>query len=582
MDVVNDAKSPEEDDEDLLRLTDDDDNGTTADIDTDNLDILKEIDSYCESSDGHDEGDETVLLAAVEKEEGKSDDETALLTEDSGKEKEKCIDTNTSINFKPPASSTPHRPSTSNFVSSLTPLAPIVEEEEEDYSILYEGLEGEEEDQEYQTLHLDQLNENLDFSLLYSDEEGEDESNDATIKEENNVEHSDLLESDGKKSELTAKKAVKKNEPIKNEIASSKKKPGGQNKEDSNIFLRKSIWKVREEYYKKAVKLWKMTSKTIPNVGDRKLRMPLIYKDKNGKIIGGESPEEWADKHHPKWEEYHRMSLEQYGAFIHHKWNWNTSIDLTRNLTKFGQRSVPSQQQKRNQRLGGDRKDKKSRDYRNLAAETDYVVEAIDQNAIIDVLLNKVGCDESNDRYGREEVSSSSSRLAQDVITSNCKFCTVICHCSPGRRLKRPYEGEAFDEPTVKSEKLLRLENVHEEIRDGLNCHVANFSTMSNADNKRVYSQVGVNVIASTNEAFELFNNYRKSNTDVPNFTREQVRELLSVELTQDKFTHVYRNPYATGNDSEEEVSDDDDDDEKDTNEENAKEDWSQSKLENY
>ena len=279
------------------------------------------------------------------------------------------------------------------------------------------------------------------------------------------------------------------------------------------------------------------------------------------------------------------MSLEQYGAFIHHKWNWNTSIDLTRNLTKFGQRSVPSQQQKRNQRLGGDRKDKKilSRDYRNLAAETDYVVEAIDQNAIIDVLLNKVGCDESNDRYGREEGGggggSSSSRLAQDVITSNCKFCTVICHCSPGRRLKRPYEGEAFDEPTVKSEKLLRLENVHEEIRDGLNCHVANFSTMSNADNKRVYSQVGVNVIASTNEAFELFNNYRKSNTDVPNFTREQVRELLSVELTQDKFTHVYRNPYATGNESEEESDDDDSDAD---NKEEAEEDWSQSKLENY
>merc|ERR1712062_660400 len=146
-----------------------------------------------------------------------------------------------------------------------------------------------------------------------------------------------------------------------------------------------------------------------------------------------------------------------------------------------------------------------------------------------------------------------------------------------GRRLKRPYEGEAFDEPTVKSEKLLELENVHEEIRDGLNCHVANFSTMSNADNKRVYSQVGVNVIASTNEAFELFNNYRKSNTDVPNFTREQVRELLSVELTQDKFTHVYRNPYATGNESEEESDDSDGD-----NKEEAEEDWSQSKLENY
>ena len=297
-------------------------------------------------------------------------------------------------------------------------------------------------------------------------------------------------------------------------------------------------------------------------------------------------------QHHPKWEEFSRLCSEQYGAFIHHKWNWNTCIDLTRNLTKFGQRSVSSlaaSQQKRNQRLG-DRKDKKmSRDFRNLAAESD-LVEAIDQNGIIDVLLNKVGCEESsndNGGDGREGgVGSSSSRMAQDLITepnmTNCKFCTVICHCSPGRSLKRPYVGNEVPEPSVKSEKLLRLENVHEEIRDGLNCHVANFSTMSSADNKRVYSQVGVNVIASTNEAFELFNNYRKNNTDVPNFTREQVRELLSVELTQDKFTHVYRNPYATGNDSEEEVSDDDDDDEKDTNEENSKEDWSQSKLENY
>ena len=61
-------------------------------------------------------------------------------------------------------------------------MPPILEDEEEDYSILYEGVEGLDEldqDQEYQTLHLDQLNDDLDFSLLY---DGEDND---TITEEN-------------------------------------------------------------------------------------------------------------------------------------------------------------------------------------------------------------------------------------------------------------------------------------------------------------------------------------------------------------------------------------------------------------
>ena len=83
---------------------------------------------------------------------------------------------NTSINFEPPASSTPSRPSTSSVATSVLP--PILEDEEEDYSILYEGDELD-QDQEYQTLHLDQLNDDLDFSLLY---DGEDND---TITEEN-------------------------------------------------------------------------------------------------------------------------------------------------------------------------------------------------------------------------------------------------------------------------------------------------------------------------------------------------------------------------------------------------------------
>ena len=34
----------------------------------------------------------------------------------------------------------------------------------------------------------------------------------------------------------------------------------------------------------------------IPRLNDRRLRMPMIYKNASGKIIGGEGPEEWADK----------------------------------------------------------------------------------------------------------------------------------------------------------------------------------------------------------------------------------------------------------------------------------------------
>ena len=107
----NDTQSPEDDDEDLLRLSDGDENSTTVDIDPDNLDILKEIDSYINAE--QDEGDETVLLAVVDKEKEKCDDD--LLARVDEKEKVEGIDTNTSINFEPTTISTPHRPSTSKF-----------------------------------------------------------------------------------------------------------------------------------------------------------------------------------------------------------------------------------------------------------------------------------------------------------------------------------------------------------------------------------------------------------------------------------------------------------------------------------
>ena len=290
------------------------------------------------------------------------------------------------------------------------------------------------------------------------------------------------------------------------------------------------------------------------------------------------------------------MSLSQYGAFIHHKWNWNTSIDLTRNLTKFAPRTKASNSVPK-------RKNKKSS--RTLANQSDFDdVEEIDQNAIIGVLLNKV--DESRDDISGEANSSleqSEVSQANHFLNPNCKFCTSICHCSPGRQLKRPYHvgSEDFEEqPTLsKPEKILRLENVHEEVRDGLNCHISNFCDPDQYSNnkRKYYTNVATNVLASTNEAFELFSNYRKNPFDFPNFTPEQVRELLSVELAQDKFNRVYKSPYGNhGKDDDKESSDDDDDDD-DSNDDdndngddqqekkmidNGKETWSKSTIESY
>ena len=153
-----------DEEDELLRLSDEDENGSQVETNTNIDDVTAFIDSYC-----NDEADTTVVPAAEKKDEGA----------DNAKAKPEAKP-NTSINFEPPASSTPSRPSTSSVATSVLP--PILEDEEEDYSILYEGMEGLDEldqDQEYQTLHLDQLNDDLDFSLLY---DGEDND---TITEEN-------------------------------------------------------------------------------------------------------------------------------------------------------------------------------------------------------------------------------------------------------------------------------------------------------------------------------------------------------------------------------------------------------------
>ena len=264
------------------------------------------------------------------------------------------------------------------------------------------------------------------------------------------------------------------------------------------------------------------------------------------------------------------MNTDQFGAYIHHKWGWTTSIDITRNLTKFSRRSSSRAPQKRNQR-GVGKKGRHTEDF-----DDDVVI--IEEKEIFPFLLNKVGNSDDSALSLRGGASNIATNDENDSVgtLANCKFCTSVCHCSPGRMLKRPYpkNEKEFNDREVAGEKLLRLENVHEEVRNTMNTYYAN-EAMGLSRPKMALA--ATNVMSSSNEAFELATNYRKNTKDIPDFTREQVRELLSVELTQDRFRHIYRDPYDCGRGNEEEESDDSDDDV-----EQKEDQWSQSNVENY
>ena len=257
-----------DEEEELLKSSSDENEDEATSVKSANTDtFLQEFDSFI------DEGDK-LDVTVVKKV------ETANVA---------TVDTNVGntsfINFQPQVQSTPNRPSTSN-ASKIQPLPSIQEDEDEqDYSILYEGAE--EEDDQFQTLHLDQLNENLDFSLLYSD--NDEDSDEVTVIE---VPAEDDARAKATIASLDPTEVKKLPPPVNKKIIV---KP----KENSNDLLKGKIWEVRSRYYERAVQIWLKSGvrrEQIPSLKDRRLRMPMIYKDNHGKIIGAEGPEEWADK----------------------------------------------------------------------------------------------------------------------------------------------------------------------------------------------------------------------------------------------------------------------------------------------
>ena len=70
-------------------------------------------------------------------------------------------------------------------------------------------------------------------------------------------------------------------------------------------------------------------------------------------------------------------------------------------------------------------------------------------------------------------------------------------------------------------------------------------------------------VMASSHEVFELASSYQSTsfrNNEKPTLTRDQARELYSVELTQNKFRSIYKSPYGNQGHSDEENTDSDED----------------------
>ncbi len=150
--------------------------------------------------------------------------------------------------------------------------------------------------------------------------------------------------------------------------------------------------------------------------------------------------------------------------------------------------------------------------------------------------------------------------VVDEVKKAACCYCTSICHCSPGRIIKRPYFSVSRDpviDPMEKEAKRCKIKDVQREVREAIN-HQLNFGSAPH--NHRHYSKAAANVLASTGEAFELALNYRQDPNELPYFSKDQVRELLSVEMTQDKYKSFYKSPYAGHDHSDDEPEEDEDD----------------------
>ena len=392
------------------------------------------------------------------------------------------------------------------------------------------------EDDEYHTVSIDQLL--LDYSLL--EEENEDES--TLIAEETVIENK---KSDSNDQKRPVEVALKENEP-KAKKAKVEKAP---------VEKPKTPFALKQEYYQSAMSYWKKTTpkdklSLLPNWTPRfqHLSAPVVHRssDKSVKNLAFEQPDEWADKYHPMWEEYRRIYHEnpgQFPSFIHSKWGNGSRIDITRNLTRFSRR-------RSNKKMKKSGKAKSSNELPETA--TDDTEEGVDDKNILEKMFKSVDQNSGN----KESDSNKLKHLKIDSgPVAGCNYCRYRCHCSPGKRVKIPYHGPTFRDKEVKKEDLIDYNELKEEVRSAINTQMHNELPPEEIKGQKWrYQRMADNVIQSAEEFGGLLERYGSNRFII---TRDQVRELVSVELTQDKYNQVYKiSAYEGTENTDDEVSD--------------------------
>merc|ERR1712156_270948 len=477
----------------------------------------------------------------------------------------------------PLAQSTPIRASKTNgSENKKSPPPPPVEEDDEIENISLLDSDDDDYEPKYKTYTLDEFLE-CDWSILDDDEE-ESENEENTVLNQTVIEKKQDVSKNNGAIMASTDAIEKKTEDV------PKIKKMGKVKTNS-VKTVKSMNQIMKEYYERAKEDWQkdmdIAKVRYPIKPLSRLNVPIKRTDSRTRdVIGYEPYLEWKDSNHPMWDEFRYCHSDEWSTLISQKWGSEKFIDISRNLTKFSNRlGLKGAAASKNKTIS------KSKSNTRPLPETCIEIKELKPTDMIDLMLESVrskGNDENDYEVDNPDppvpISTTNTSLAK------CRFCTFRCHCSPGRRLKRPYTSPQFIDPDLKSQpKLLKLYDVEEEIRNYKTTRMNNDEPedrLQNDTNAVIndYSNQAGEVFNSSKEIFELANFFNKEDNS---FSREQVRELLSVENTQDTFRKVYKSPYGGQGCSDEEDSSDTDSEIGSVDDENDNE-WTQGQIEDY
>jgi hypothetical protein len=268
------------------------------------------------------------------------------------------------------------------------------------------------------------------------------------------------------------------------------------------------------------------------------------------------------------WEEWRRASG-KYSAFVHEKWGSSYSIDISRNLSKFGKLHA-------SENGIGEVVKKMGNKNSSVISESEDEVSGhlIDEKEVLSVLFQQVedmgsdseDDDEKDNIYSKLEVRG--DRKTEDGQTEDektnlsgkevCGYCERVCFCSPGHRIKRPYfasqKSYTIDvsvPPRYDHYQQNRfcdeaMNSVAKLCTEKLAKHSDSFSVRIVKEN---YSKRAQQLLGSVAETFELAEevlggSMNRKDLVKPVWSEEQAREILSVENIQDQFQAYYSSPY--------------------------------------